>query len=181
MKMISITSMMSIIGITLGSDWIPPESPVDIAISALSLLLFGCEESPSFRLGNRRHDAGPGLPGDLHRLLNFRELQLVVRLEVENLVHGPGGVDRLQLVLQRLLRDRPAVQEVIAADIDTQNDLVVALGARVEVGSLRHRRLETGADERRYDHEDDQQHQHDVDHRNYVGRRLDCSASGTSR
>ena len=80
---------------------------------------------------------------------------------------------RAQPVLERRRGDRLAVQEVAPAGVDAEDDFVVTFGTLVEVLALRHRRLEAAGDEGRHDHEDDQQHQHHVDHRNDVRLRLD--------
>jgi hypothetical protein len=72
--------MMSIIGITLGSDTILPSLRWTLHISSF-LLLRAPRKTWQPWLGDSRHYAGAGLPGDLHSLLDFRELQLIVRLK----------------------------------------------------------------------------------------------------
>src|SRR5512139_2524191 len=93
MKMISSTSMMSIMGITLGSEVTWPETfPPP---PAMSLLLLGSEEAAPFGfvLGHGGHDPDAGAAGNLHRLLDLRELQVLVGTEEQDLVVRTGGVD----------------------------------------------------------------------------------------
>src|SRR6476469_4312326 len=167
MKMISSTSRMSIIGTTFGSDDTAPRSPPPPpAMLLLLLLVFGAEDAGGrlVRLGDGGHEPGTGAPGGLHRFLDLAVLELVVRLEVEDLVLRPRGVNRAELVLQGALRQRPPVEEVPAELVDPQNDFVVAFRPGVEVLALGQGGLEPRGDQRRHDHEDDQQHEHDVDH-----------------
>src|SRR5919108_956568 len=105
MKMISSTRSTSIIGVTLMSDWTPPELPVVIAMSLLLLLFLGLREQSSFRgLGDGCHHPDTRPASGLHSLLHLGVLQVVVGLEVQDLVLGPRGEDRPQLVSQRALR-----------------------------------------------------------------------------
>src|SRR5918996_695631 len=96
MKMISSTSRMSIMGTTLGSEETSPRAcPVPPAISLL-LFFFGVAEQGRLRGGLRdgRHHPHACPPGGLHRFLDLAVLQLIVSLEVENLVLGPGLENR---------------------------------------------------------------------------------------
>src|ERR1051326_3077719 len=175
MKMISSTSRMSIIGMTLGSELTSPDRiPPPPAIVAP--LLLPDPEQPArlgLGLGDRRHHPHSRAPGGLHRLLDLAVFEVLVRPEVHDLVLRPGGINDPQLVLERLVRNVVAVEEVAAARVDAQHDLVLALRPLVEVLPLRHLGLEAVGDQRGHDHEDDQQHQHDVDHRNDVRLRFD--------
>src|SRR4051812_10332913 len=142
MKMISSTRSTSIMGVTLMSDWTPPDEPVVIAMSLLLLLVVGLEQPARDRLGDGCHHPDARLPRRLDRVLDPRVLQLVVRLEVQDLVLGAGVEDRPQLVLQRAIGNRAAVEEIVAGLVDPQNHFIVALGARIEVLPLRQRGLE---------------------------------------
>src|SRR5262245_5848108 len=177
MKMISSTSRMSIIGTTFGSAETCPRSPPPppAMLLLLLVLVFGTEDTGGRlgRLGDGGHHPDAGAPGGLHRVLDFAVLELVVRLEVEDLVLRPRGVDRAELVLQGALRQRPPVEEVPPEHVDPQNHFVVALRPGVEVLALGQGGLEPRGDQRRHDHEDDQQHEHDVDHRHHVRRGAD--------
>src|SRR6476659_7458195 len=130
MKMISSTSRMSIIGTTFGSDDTAPRSPPPPPAMLLLLLLVVAlgEDARGrlVRLGDGGHHPDTGAPGSLHRFLDLAVLELVVRLEEEDLVLRPRGVDRAELVLQGALRQRPPVEEVPPELVDSQNDFVVA-------------------------------------------------------
>src|SRR5688500_11632723 len=100
MKMIRSTSRMSIIGTTFGSDATSPRAcPLAPAISVL--LFFGVAEQGLRRRGLRdgRHHPYARPPRGLHRFLDLAVLELVVGLEVQDLVLGPGREDRAQLIL----------------------------------------------------------------------------------
>src|SRR6185503_10612928 len=118
MKMISSTSNTSIIGVTLMSEFTPPELPAVIAISLLlllgALLLGFLEQARHGWLRDRRHDADSCLPRGLDRVLNPGVFQIVVGLEVQNLVLVPVSVDGAKLVCQRRILNRPPVEEVLA-------------------------------------------------------------------
>src|SRR5574339_484056 len=106
MKMISSTSRMSIMGTTFGSDETSPRAPPPPpAISVLLLVFGGLAEQARLGGGLRdgRHHPHAGPPGGLHRFLDLAVLELVVRLEVEDLVLGPRREDRAQLVLEGAL------------------------------------------------------------------------------
>src|SRR5919108_655767 len=119
MKMISSTRSTSIIGVTLMSDWTPPELPVLIAMSLLLLILVRLEQPALVGLGDGCHHPDTGPTGRLYGLLHFGVFQLVVGLEVQDLVFRPGLEDAAQLVSQRPLRQRPSVEEVAAGLVDT--------------------------------------------------------------
>src|SRR6266536_3442926 len=126
MKMISSTSSTSIIGVTLMSDWTPPEFPALIAMSLLLLLvLVGLEQPGVPGLGDGRHHPHAGAARRLDGLLDPGILELVVGLEVQDLVLGARGIDRAELILQRAVGQRAAVQEVPAGLVDAQHHLVV--------------------------------------------------------
>src|SRR4029453_12289646 len=112
MKMISSTSNTSIIGVTLMSWFTPAELPAVIAMSLFlllgALLLSLLEQASRDRLCDGRHDADASLSRGLDRVLNAAVLQVVVGLEVQNLVLGPGGKDGAQLVRQRGILNRPS-------------------------------------------------------------------------
>jgi hypothetical protein len=96
------------------------------------LLFFGGEQGllgGGLRDGRHHPHAGP--PGGLHRFLDLAVFELVVRLEVEDLVLGPGLEDRAQLILQRPLRQRTPIEEVPTRLVDAQDDFVVALRAGI--------------------------------------------------
>src|SRR5215469_18474555 len=97
MKMIRSTRSTSIIGVTLMSACSEPPLETPIAISVV--LVFGFEAAGL--LGDRVDHAHAGLPSDLDGLLNPRERHVGVRLEEQNLVAAPPGVDVVQNVLQR--------------------------------------------------------------------------------
>src|SRR5688500_16377234 len=108
MKMIRSTSRMSIIGTTFGSDETSPRAcPVPPAISVL-LFFVGVAEQGLLRGGLRdgRHHPHARPPGGLHRFLDLAVLELIVGLEVEDLVLGPGREDRAQLVFEGPFRQR---------------------------------------------------------------------------
>src|SRR6266545_6350089 len=90
MKMISSTSRTSIIGVTLMSDWTPLELPVLIAMSLLLLLTLvaGLEQPGALGLGDGSHHPHSGATRRLDGLLDPGVLELVVRLEVQDLVLG---------------------------------------------------------------------------------------------
>src|SRR5688572_3164458 len=91
MKMINSTSKMSIIGTTLGSFESSPRAfPPPPAISVL--LLLG-EHTTGLGLGDRRHHADTSSPCGLHGLLHLAVLELIIRLEIQDLVLGSGGKD----------------------------------------------------------------------------------------
>src|SRR3954449_3951309 len=96
MKMISSTSRMSIIGTTFGSEDTAPRSPPPppAILLLLLLVLAGGEDARGrlVRLGDGGHHPDAGAPGGLHRFLDLAVLELVVRLEVEDLVLLPRGV-----------------------------------------------------------------------------------------
>src|SRR5688500_7391778 len=124
MKMIRSTSRMSIIGTTLGSDERPPRtSPLAPAISVL-LLLFGCEQAAGLGLGNRSHHTDTRPPRRFHSLLHLAVLELIVRLEVQDLVFGPRLELRPELVFERAAGNWPAVKEVVAGLVDSQHNFV---------------------------------------------------------
>src|SRR3954453_9434459 len=101
MKMISSTRSTSIIGVTLMSDWTPAEAPVVIAMLLLPLLLVVRNEHGGLvGLGDGSHNPNPRPPGGFDGFLDLAVLQLIVRLEVQNLVLGPRRVQRAQLVFQ---------------------------------------------------------------------------------
>src|SRR3954466_15577290 len=101
MKMISSTRSTSIIGVTLMSDVTPPEeAPAVIAILLLPLLVITAEHDGLVRFGDGCHDPDAGAPRGFDRFLHLGVLQLVVGLEVQDLVLGPRGEDRAQLILQ---------------------------------------------------------------------------------
>src|SRR4026209_330257 len=141
MKMISSTSRMSIIGTTFGSDdtspRAPPPPPAMLLLLVRVLLVSGEDARGRLvRLGDGGHHPDTGAPGGLHRFLDLAVLELVVRLEVEDLVLLPRGVDRAELVLQGALGKRPPVEEIAAHRVDSEHHLVVALGPGVEVLAL---------------------------------------------
>src|SRR5215212_7727383 len=115
MKMISSTRSTSIIGVTLMSDCTPPEEVPAMAMLLL-LLLVVPEHDRLVGLGDGGHHPHAGAPGGLDRFLHLRILQLVVGLEVENLVLGPGGKGRTQLIFQRAgaTSQGPPVKEIPA-------------------------------------------------------------------
>src|SRR4051812_14709127 len=93
MKMISSTSSTSIIGVTLMSDWTPPEFPLVIAMSLLLLLvLVGLEQRGALGLGDGGHHPDPRATRRLDGFLDLGVLELIIRLEVQDLVLGAGGV-----------------------------------------------------------------------------------------
>src|SRR5882724_2143558 len=145
MKMISSTSSTSIIGVTLMSEFTPPELPAAIAMLVLLLLGpvgRGLVEQPAVdRLCDGRHDPDTRAARRFHRVLDLGVLQVVVGLEVQNLVLGPTGEDRAQLVRQRRVLDRAPVQEVLPVLVDAEDHLVVAFGAGVEILALGQGRL----------------------------------------
>src|SRR6188472_3613924 len=118
MKMISTTRSTSIIGVTLMSDCTPPEeAPAVIAILLLLLLVFIAEHDRLVRFRDRSHDPDAGAPRRLRRFLHLGVLQLVVGLEVQDLVLGPGSEDRAKLVFQRIgaARQGAPIQEIVPA------------------------------------------------------------------
>src|SRR5918999_2050527 len=115
MKMIRSTNRMSIIGTTLGSDVSAPRaSPPPPAMLVLLLLFLGGEQGALRWLRNGCHHPHASLPRGLDRLLDFGILQLVVRLEVENLVLGSRSEARPKLVFERAARERSAVEKIVA-------------------------------------------------------------------
>ena len=89
-----------------------------------------------------------------------------------------GVVAIMSYFLCLYAEQRAAVEEVVARLVDAQDDLVLAFGPRVQVLALGQSGLEPGGDQRRHDHEDDQQHQHDVDHWRHVDVRLNGGRAG---
>jgi hypothetical protein len=90
MKMISSTSMMSIIGMTLGSALICRPDSTSSCHDAL-LASYGCVEAAlaaRLDLGNGRHHPHPRLARDLDRLLDLAVLQILVGPEVQDLSSG---------------------------------------------------------------------------------------------
>jgi len=128
-------------------------------------------------LGDGADHAHAGLPGNLDRLLHAAELDVLVGLEKQDLVLRVGLVDRLeplgQLVVGDLLRPRPQVEPEPAVLVDSELDLALPFRTVLGVRRARDRRLEARGDERRDDHENDQQHQHHVDQRRDVDVGLD--------
>src|SRR5690348_9786085 len=90
MKMIKSTRSTSIIGVTLMSACSEPPLDTPMAISVV-LVVCGCHTAGL--LGDRVDHAHPGLPADLNGLLDPREWDVGVRLEVQNLVRRPARVD----------------------------------------------------------------------------------------
>src|SRR3954469_19873886 len=128
MKMISNTRSTSIIGVTLMSDCTPADPPVVIAMSLLLLVLVVREQGRLVGLSDGSHHANPCPAGGLDRFLHPGVLQLVVGLEVQDLVLGPGGEDRAELVFQRAVGNRALIQEIPACLIDAKDHFVLALG-----------------------------------------------------
>jgi hypothetical protein len=179
--MISSTSSTSIIGVTLMSDCSAPDAPEVIARALLLLVRVVAEVHHLVRLRDGGHHPDPRAPGRLDRILHLGVLELIVRLEVQDLVLGPGGKDPPELVFQAGVRQRAAVQEILPALVDAQHHFILAFGPRIQVLALRQGRLEPGGDEGRHNHEDDQEHQHDVDHGRHIDVRLDGRRSGATR
>src|SRR6185295_13991264 len=93
MKMISSTSKISIIETTLGSaERSPRAPPPPPAISVL--LLLGGEQTTALGLSDRRHHPDTRSPCGFHGLLHLPVLQLIVRLEVQDLVLGSRRENR---------------------------------------------------------------------------------------
>src|SRR3989442_13732438 len=100
------------------------------------------------------------------------ELDVLVRFEEQDLVFGAVAVDRLQAARQflilHLLGPLTQVEIELSVAVDAEPDLIGPFGTVLRVRRARVRRLEARPDDGRYDHEDDQQHQHHVDQRLYA-------------
>src|SRR5690349_21112151 len=158
MKMISSTSSTSISGVTLMSELRPSPPPVGpIAMGSAPLFLF---DERLFLLGDGADHPYTRLPGDLDGLLDAPKRDVLVRLQEQDLVRGTTFVERLVL-------------------LEPEPDLVRPFGPVLGVVGARYVRLEALRDQRRDDHEDDQQHQHHVDQRRDVDVGLDGRAGAS--
>src|SRR6476646_12285027 len=88
----------------------------------LLLVLVRLEQARVLRLRDRGHDTHAAVAGGLDGFLYLLVLQLVVRLEVEDLVLGARREDAAQLVPQGAFGQRPAVEEIAAELVDAQHD-----------------------------------------------------------
>src|SRR5689334_23379798 len=181
MKMISSTSSTSISGVTLMSELRPSPPPVGpIAMGSAPRFLF---HERRFLLGDGADHPYTRLPGDLDGLLDAPKRDVLVRLQEQDLVRGTTFVERLEppgkLFVGDRLRPSAKVEEELLVLIDPEPDLVRPFGPVLGVVGARDGRLEALRDQRRDDHEDDQQHQHHVDQRRDVDVGLDGRAGAS--
>src|SRR5579862_5786438 len=183
MKMISSTSSTSIIGVTFGSLVSAPRWPVDIAMLLPSFDLVGHRivalddrSGAGHLFGDHPGHADAVVSGDVNGRHDLAVVQVLVRLEVHDLVLSAGIEELLEERRQILVVNRLLVQEVLAIDVDTQHDVRVVFRVGLEVLPTWRLGLEPCVEGGHDDHENDQQHEHDVDHWRHVRFRLHPAA-----
>src|ERR1041385_7758471 len=163
MKMMSRTSTTSTSGVTLMSDRIEPPPPTCIDLDSW----LRC----SLRLRDQTDvveaDLAAGLEDVEHRAV-FHQLVALDR----DLAVGGALMDGFQLRLHLLLADDGRTE--IDAAVRLDRDLQLLVGVRRPLRLLGHRQVDRHAflQHGRDDHEDDQQHQADVDQRSHVDLRV---------
>ena len=142
MKMISSTSSTSIIGVTLMSFDSPVLPPVVIAMRFSYGLLAGAVVGNVPRHGrlgagllirDGADDAHAVVRRDVDRVEHLGVVEILVRLDVENLVRGARVVDPLELIRERLVLDRLLVQIVLPERVDAEHLIFVVFRMRLQV------------------------------------------------
>src|SRR6185369_7136794 len=138
------------------------------ATSVLSTFTF-TGLGPLIRFGDERQLLESGAGQQAHDPGYRAVIRLLVGAQIDALLEPAARIrDRLQLRHQLVDRDLGVVDEDLALDVDRHlKRLLVVVFEALGLG-LRQVERHTDRQHRRRDHEDDEQHQHHVDHRRDV-------------